>query len=159
MTAPTQSIDARLVALGITLPAAPAPVANYVPTVRTGSLLFVSGQISRTEDGRVLAGKLGGGVDVEAGRAAARVCALNILAQARAALGSLDRIQRIVKLTGFVNAVPAFTDHPSVVNGCSDLLVEILGEKGRHTRSAVGVAGLPLDAAVEVEAILEVGEA
>ena len=159
MTAPTQSIDARLVALGITLPAAPAPVANYVPTVRTGSLLFVSGQISRTEEGRVLAGKLGGGVDVEAGRAAARVCALNILAQARAALGSLDRIQRIVKLTGFVNAVPAFTDHPSVVNGCSDLLVEILGEKGRHTRSAVGVAGLPLDAAVEVEAILEVGEA
>lgn len=159
MTAPTQSIDARLVALGITLPAAPAPVANYVPTVRTGSLLFVSGQISRTEDGRVLAGKLGGGVDVEAGRAAARVCALNILAQARAALGSLDRIQRIVKLTGFVNAVPAFTDHPSVVNGCSDLLVEILGEKGRHTRSAVGVASLPLDAAVEVEAILEVGEA
>lgn len=159
MTAPTQSIDARLVALGITLPAAPAPVANYVPTVRTGSLLFVSGQISRTEDGRVLAGKLGGGVDVEAGRAAARVCALNILAQARAALGSLDRIQRIVKLTGFVNAVPAFTDHPSVLNGCSDLLVEILGEKGRHTRSAVGVAGLPLDAAVEVEAILEVGEA
>lgn len=159
MTAPTQSIDARLVALGITLPAAPAPVANYVPTVRTGSLLFVSGQISRTEDGRVLAGKLGGGVDVEAGRAAARVCALNILAQARAALGSLDRIQRIVKLTGFVNAVPAFTDHPSVVNGCSDLLVEILGEKGRHTRSAVGVAGLPLDATVEVEAILEVGEA
>ena len=94
-----------------------------------------------------------------AGRAAARVCALNILAQARAALGSLDRIQRIVKLTGFVNAVPAFTDHPSVVNGCSDLLVEILGEKGRHTRSAVGVAGLPLDATVEVEAILEVGEA
>lgn len=159
MTAPTQSIDARLGALGITLPAAPAPVPNYVPTVRTGSLLFVSGQISRTEDGRVLAGKLGGGVDVEAGRAAARVCALNILAQARAALGSLDRIQRIVKLTGFVNAVPAFTDHPSVVNGCSDLLVEILGEKGRHTRSAVGVAGLPLDAAVEVEAILEVGEA
>ncbi len=134
-------------------------MANYVPTVRTGSLLFVSGQISRTEDGRVLAGKLGGGVDVEAGRAAARVCALNILAQARAALGSLDRIQRIVKLTGFFNAVPAFTDHPSVLNGCSDLLVEILGEKGRHTRSAVGVAGLPLDAAVEVEAILEVGEA
>jgi enamine deaminase RidA (YjgF/YER057c/UK114 family) len=159
MTAPTQSIEARLAALGITLPPAPAPVANYVPTVRTGSLLFVSGQISRTQDGRVLSGKLGGGVDVEAGRAAARVCALNILAQARAALGSLDRIQRIVKLTGFVNAVPAFTDHPSVVNGCSDLLVEILGDKGRHTRSAVGVAGLPLDAAVEVEAILEVGEA
>lgn len=158
MTAPTQSIDARLAALGIALPPAPAPVANYVPTVRTGSYLFVSGQISRTADGHVLAGKLGGGVDVDAGRAAARVCALNILAQARAALGSLDRIQRIVKLTGFVNSVPAFTDHPSVVNGCSDVLVEILGDKGRHTRSAVGVAGLPLDAAVEVEAILEVGD-
>lgn len=156
MTVKTGSIEARLAALGIDLPPAPAPVANYVPTVQTGALLFVSGQISRTEDGRVMAGKLGGGVDVAAGRAAARVCALNILSQAQAALGSLDRIRRIVKLTGFVNAVPAFTDHPSVVNGCSDLLVEVLGDKGRHTRSAVGVAGLPLDAAVEVEAIIEV---
>ncbi len=156
MTPNTGSIDARLAALGLTLPPAPAPVANYVPTVQAGALLFVSGQISRTEDGRVIAGKLGDGLDVAAGRGAAQVCALNILSQAKAALGSLDRIRRIVKLTGFVNAVPAFTDHPSVVNGCSDLLVEVLGDKGRHTRSAVGVAGLPLDAAVEVEAIIEV---
>lgn len=149
-------IERRLAALGIELPPAPAPVANYVPTVLAGGLLFISGQIAKAGDGRIITGKLGGGMDVAAGRAAARVCALNLLAQAQAALGSLDRIRRIVKLTGFVAAVPAFTDHPAVMNGCSDLLVEVLGDKGRHTRSAVGVAGLPLDAAVEVEAIVEV---
>lgn len=149
-------IERRLAALGIELPPAPAPVANYVPTVLAGGLLFISGQIAKAGDGRIITGKLGGGMDVAAGRAAARVCALNLLAQAQAALGSLDRIRRIVKLTGFVAAVPAFTDHPAVMNGCSDLLVEVLGDKGRHTRSAVGVAGLPLDAAVEVEAIIEV---
>lgn len=152
----SETVESRLATLGHKLPDAPAPVANYVPTCRTGNLLFVSGQISRTGDGRILAGKLGGGLDVAAGRQAAEVCALNILAQVRAALGSLERIERIVKLTGFVNAVPAFTDHPQVVNGCSDLLVSVLGDKGRHTRSAVGVAGLPLDAAVEVEAIIAV---
>ena len=152
----TTSIDSRLQSLGLQLPGAPAPVANYVPTVLTGNLLFVSGQVSRTGDGRILAGKLGGGLDVAAGREAARVCALNILAQAKAALGSLDRIERIVKLTGFVNAVPGFTDHPQVVNGASDLLVEILGDKGRHTRSAVGMGSLPMDAAVEIEAIIQV---
>ena len=156
MTTSTSGAEARLEALGLALPAAPAPVANYVPTAVTGNLLFISGQISKAGDGRILTGKLGGGLEVAAGREAARVCALNLLAQARAALGSLDRIGRIVKLTGFVNAVPAFNDHPAVMNGCSDLLVEVLGDRGRHTRSAVGVAGLPLDAAVEVEAIIEI---
>ncbi len=152
----TSSIASKLAALGLKLPPAPAPVANYVPTCQTGGLLFVSGQVSRTGDGRVLTGKLGDGLDVAAGREAAKVCALNILAQANAALGSLDRIERIVKLTGFVNSSPTFTDQPQVVNGASDLLVEILGERGRHTRSAVGVAALPVDAAVEIEAIIAV---
>lgn len=152
----TTSIESRLSALGLALPAAPAPVANYVPACHVGGLLFISGQISRTGDGKVLAGKLGGGVDVAAGREAAKVCALNLLAQAKAALGSLDRIERVVKLTGFVNSTPSFTDQPQVVNGASDLLVELLGDKGRHTRSAVGVSALPADAAVEIEAIFAV---
>lgn len=155
----TGSVESRLQARGLVLPGAPAPVANYVPTCRTGNLLFVSGQVSRTGDGKMLAGKLGGGVDLAAGRKAAEVCALNILAQVRAALGSFDRIERIVKLTGFVNAVPAFTEHPQVVNGASDLLVELLGDKGRHTRSAIGVGSLPMDASVEIEAIFEVSGA
>lgn len=153
------TVEQRLAALGLTLPPAPAPVANYVPTCLSGSLLFVSGQISKPGSGDVISGKLGAGLDIAKGREAARVCALNILAQSRAALGSLDRIVRIVKLTGFVNAAPAFVDHPQVVNGASDLLVEVLGDKGRHTRSAVGVAGLPLDAAVEIEAIIEIAKA
>jgi enamine deaminase RidA (YjgF/YER057c/UK114 family) len=152
----TSAIDRRLAELGVTLPAAPAPVANYVPYYQAGDLLFISGQISRTGDGKILAGKLGAEVNVEGGREAAKACALNILAQAKAALGSLDRIERIVKLTGFVNAVPAFVDHPQVVNGASDLLVEVLGDKGRHTRSAVGVGGLPANSSVEVEAIIAV---
>jgi enamine deaminase RidA (YjgF/YER057c/UK114 family) len=154
----TGNIEKKLADLGIALPTAPAPVANYVPTVMIGDLLFVSGQISRGGDGKTITGKLGAGVDILQGREAARVCALNILAQAQAALGTLDRVARIVKLTGFVNAAPTFTDHPQVVNGASDLLVEILGDRGRHTRSAVGVAGLPLDAAVEVEAIIAISK-
>lgn len=154
----TGNIEKKLADLGIALPTAPAPVANYVPTVMIGDLLFVSGQISRGGDGKTITGKLGAGVDILQGREAARVCALNILAQAQAALGTLDRVARIVKLTGFVNAAPTFTDHPQVVNGASDLLVEILGDRGRHTRSAVGVAGLPLDAAVEVEAIIAIAK-
>lgn len=152
------AMEKRLAELGISLPPAPAPVANYVPTVIVGDLLFVSGQISRGGDGKTITGKLGAGVDIPLGREAARVCALNILAQAQAALGTLDRIARIVKLTGFVNAASTFVDHPQVVNGASDLLVEILGDRGRHTRSAVGVAGLPLDAAVEVEAIIAISK-
>jgi enamine deaminase RidA (YjgF/YER057c/UK114 family) len=158
-TTTSGKIEAKLTALGLGLPPAPAPVANYVPTHTVGNLLFISGQISRDGAGKILGGKLGAGLSVEQGREAARICALNLLAQARAALGSLDRIGRIVKLTGFVNAAPGFTDHPAVMNGCSDLLVEVLGEKGRHTRSAVGVSGLPLDAAVEVEAIIEIAGA
>lgn len=150
------TIEARLKTLGISLPAAPAPVANYVPFCLAGDLLFISGQISRADDGTIITGKIGGGVDVAKGREAARLCALSILAQAKAALGDLDRIARIVKLTGFVNATPGFTEHPQVVNGASDTLVEILGDKGRHTRSAVGVGSLPLDAAVEVEAIIAI---
>ena len=152
----TDTIEAKLTALGLALPDAPAPVANYVPTCLAGGLLFISGQVSRRGDGQVLTGKLGEGLDVAAGREAAKVCALNILAQAKAALGSLDRIERVVKLTGFVNSSPTFNGHPQVVNGASDLLVEVLGDKGRHTRSAVGVAALPVDAAVEIEAILAV---
>ena len=154
----TGTTEKKLADLGIALPAAPAPVANYVPTVAIGDFLFVSGQISRGGDGKTITGKLGAGVSIPEGREAARVCALNILAQAQAALGTLDRVARIVKLTGFVNAAPTFTDHPQVVNGASDLLVEILGDRGRHTRSAVGVAGLPLDAAVEVEAIIAIAK-
>jgi enamine deaminase RidA (YjgF/YER057c/UK114 family) len=152
----TQSIDKRLEALGIVLPPAPAPVANYVPTTLANGLLFISGQVSRTGDGRLLTGKLGVGIDVAAGREAARACALNILAQTKAALGSLDRIDRVLKLVGFVNSAPTFLDHPQVVNGASDLLVEVLGDRGRHARSAIGVAALPMDCAVEVEAIIAV---
>ena len=150
------SIEDRLRQLGLKLPSAPAPVANYIPFHLAGNLLFISGQISRDADGNVVRGKLGAGIDAARGREAAKICALNILAQAKAALGSLDRIERVVKLTGFVNATPDFTEHPQVINGGSDCLVEVLGDKGRHTRSAVGVASLPLDASVEIEAILAV---
>jgi enamine deaminase RidA (YjgF/YER057c/UK114 family) len=150
-------IEARLQSLGITLPPAPNPVANYVQVLAAGDLLFISGQISRAGDGTVVTGRLGDGVGLEQGQAAARLCALNILAQAQAALGTLDRIAAVLRLTGYVSAAPGFADHPKVVNGASDLMVEVLGEAGRHTRAAVGVAGLPLNAAVEVDAILRVG--
>jgi enamine deaminase RidA (YjgF/YER057c/UK114 family) len=152
----TGTIEARLQALGITLPAAPNPVANYVPFVLSGNLLFVSGQISKGADGTIAAGTLGRDVAIEAGQHAARLCALNILAQAKAALGSLDRVAQVLRLNGFVNATPEFTDHPKVVNGASDLMVEVLGDKGRHTRIAVGSSGLPLGAAVEVDAVIAV---
>lgn len=150
----TDTVDARLATLGIALPDAPNPVANYVPSTLTGNLLFISGQISKAADGSIAKGRLGGGLTVEEGRQAARLCALNILAQARAALGSLDRIGQVVRLTGFVNAAPEFTDHPQVLNGASDLMVEVLGEQGRHTRVAVGVSSLPLGCAVEVDAVI-----
>lgn len=152
----TGRIEDRLAALGITLPAAPAPAANYVPHVRTGNLLFVSGQISQGPGG-LITGKLGADMDVAHGAAAARACGLALIAQARAALdGDLDRVRRVVKLTGFVNSTPDFTDQPKVVNGCSDLLVEVFGDAGRHSRSAVSAASLPLGVAVEIEAIFEV---
>ena len=148
-------IEARLAELGITLPAAPMPAANYVPYVRSGAQLFVSGQISNGPDG-LITGKLGAGMDVEAGAAAARSCGLALIAQAKAALGDLDRITRVVKLVGFVNSTADFTDQPKVVNGCSDLMVEVFGDAGRHARSAVSAASLPLGVAVEIEAIFEV---
>jgi enamine deaminase RidA (YjgF/YER057c/UK114 family) len=152
----TGKIEARLAELGLTLPAAPNPVANYVPFAITGNLLFISGQISKAGDGTIVSGTLGSDVTLENGQAAARLCALNILAQAKAALGDLDRIAQVVRLTGFVAATAAFTDHPKVVNGASDLMVEVLGDKGKHTRAAVGVASLPMGSAVEVDAILAI---
>ena len=147
-------VEARLQSLGIVLPAAPNPVANYVPSLLAGNLLFISGQISKAADGSVTKGRLGADLTVDQGRAAARLSALNVLAQAKAAVGDLDRISQVVRLTGFVNAAPEFVDHPQVVNGASDLMVDVLGDKGRHTRAAVGVSSLPLGCAVEVDAIL-----
>jgi enamine deaminase RidA (YjgF/YER057c/UK114 family) len=152
----TGIIEARLAELGLSLPDAPNPVANYVPSAISGSLLFISGQISKGADGKIVTGTLGRDLEVESGQAAARLCALNILAQAKAALGDLDRIAQVVRLTGFVSATPEFADHPKVVNGASDLMVEVLGEKGRHTRAAVGVASLPMGSAVEVDAIIAI---
>lgn len=152
-------IENRLQALGIVLPPAPAPVANYVPFVISGHLLVISGQICFGTDGHIapeFRGKLGAGVSPEQGRQAARLCGLNVLAQAQAALGTLDRIARCVRLGGFINAAPDFTDLPVIMNGASDLMVEVLGEAGRHARSTVGMAALPRDAAVEVEAMFEV---
>lgn len=149
-------IEARLAELGITLPQVVAPVANYVPFVQAGNLVHVSGQISNGPDG-LIAGRLGAGMDVAAGAAAARACALALIAQARAACGGdLDRVARVVKLVAFVNSAPDFADHAKVVNGASDLLVEVFGEAGRHARSSVGVAALPLGVAVEIEAIFEI---
>ena len=148
--------DARLKSLGIELPAVPAPAANYVPSVKSGALLFISGQVS-IGGGQKFTGKVGLDVDVETGQKAARVCAINLLANIQAALGSLDKVARVVKLTGFVNSTLEFTEPHKVVNGCSDLITEVLGERGRHARSAVSVASLPLNAAVEVEAIVEIG--
>jgi enamine deaminase RidA (YjgF/YER057c/UK114 family) len=147
--------EARLAALGLKLPDAPAPAANYVPFHVVNGFLYISGQISMNADGEVK-GKLGDGVSIEDGQKAARIACLNILAQAKAALGSLDRITQAVRLTGFVNATADFTDQPQVVNGASDLLVAVLGDRGRHTRAAVGVASLPRGVAVEVDAIFAV---
>lgn len=152
----TGSVEARLGELSITLPTPNAAAANYVPTVLSGSHLYVSGQLPMQDGTLSSTGQLGGAVDLDTGRAAARLCAIQILAQAKAALGELDRIVRIVKLVGFVASTPDFGDQPKVVNGASDLFVEVLGDKGRHARSAVGVIALPFGASVEVEAILEV---
>lgn len=151
----SETIAARLAALGVTLPSPAAPAANYVPTVASGSHLYVSGQLPMGPGGLTCKGKLGAGVSLEDGQQAARLCAINILAQAGAALGDLERIVQLVKLVGFVNSAPDFGDQPKVVNGASDFMVEVLGERGRHARSAVGVAALPFGAAVEIEAIFE----
>lgn len=152
----SETIEARLAEMGITLPTPPVPAANYVPYVESDMLLFISGQVPMGPNGLEFQGKLGAGFSVEQGQAAARLCATNILAVAKVALGDLDRIRRCVKLTGFVNSAPDFGDQPKVINGASDLLVEALGEKGKHSRSAIGVAALPSGVAVEVEAIFEV---
>lgn len=149
-------IEARLKSMGVTLPTPAAPAATYQPTVESRGMLYVSGQVSIDPSGAKFLGKLGKDIDIDTGRQAARVCAINLLSQAKAALGDLDRIKRFVKLTGFVNCVPDFTDMPKVVNGCSDFLVEALGDRGAHARSAVGVASLPLGVAIEVEAIIEI---
>ena len=151
------SIDQRLADLGLKLPEAPQPVANYVPFLLTGDLLFISGQIAKDASGRVHTGTLGAGVSIEEGQEAARHCALNLLAQAKAALGDLSRVAQILRLTGFVASTPEFTDQPKIINGASDLLVAVLGDAGRHTRSAVGVASLPLNASVEIDAIFKIG--
>lgn len=150
------SIEARLAELGITLPKAAAPAANYVPTVLHGNMLYISGQIPFREDGTLVLGRLGEDMDVAAGQATARLCGIGILAQAQAALGSLDRIERVLKLGAFVSSTANFFDQPKVVNGCSDLMVEVLGDAGRHARSAVGVPALPLGVAVEVDAVIAV---
>jgi enamine deaminase RidA (YjgF/YER057c/UK114 family) len=157
MTASSDTPLARLKELGLTLPAAAAPVANYVPYVRTGALLFISGQLPLGANGVDPAhkGKLGAGVSLEAGQSAARQAALNVLAQANAAVGDLAKL-RAVRLGGFVNSAPDFDSLPQVVNGASDLVAIVLGENGKHARFAVGVAQLPLDAAVEVEGIFEI---
>jgi enamine deaminase RidA (YjgF/YER057c/UK114 family) len=149
-------VEKKLSDLGIVLAAPAAPVANYVPFVRTGNLLMVSGQIC-LDDGKLVAkGQLGAGVSVEDGQKAARACAINLLAQAKAALGDLDKVARVVRLGGFVNSVPGFLDGPKVMNGASDVMVAAFGEKGRHARTTVGVPALPRDAAIEVEALFEV---
>ncbi len=150
------AIETRLSELGITLPEAPAPAANYVPYVITGNTVYVSGQISMGPDG-FLTGKLGDSVSVEDGAAAAKTCAISLLAQLKAACGGdIDRLVRVVKLVGFVNSTADFTDQPKVINGASDFMVEALGDKGRHARSAVSAAALPFDVSVEIEGIFEI---
>lgn len=152
-----ETIEARLARAGVTLPASAAPAANYVPFVRQGDILFVSGQLSVLAGGEAYRGKLGAGVSLDDGRKAARICAINILAQLKSALdGDLEGIGRIVRLGGFIASAPEFTDQHLVMNGASDFLVEVLGERGRHARAAVGVPALPLGAAVEIDAIVAV---
>jgi enamine deaminase RidA (YjgF/YER057c/UK114 family) len=151
------TVEKKLAELGIALPTPAAPVANYIPFVRVGALLFVSGQICLDAGGKLVAkGKLGGAVSVEDGQQAARTCAINLLAQLKAAVGDLDKVVKVVRLGGFINSEPTFLDGPKVMNGASDLMVEVFADKGRHARTTVGVAALPADAAVEVEGLFEV---
>jgi len=152
-------VDDKLASLGVVLPTPAAPVANYVPYVLSGNLLVISGQVCFGIDGVLAAqhtGKVGGGVSIAEGTAAARLCAIQILAQAKAALGTLDRITRCVRLGGFINASPDFTGLAAVMNGASDLMVSVFGENGRHARTTIGVAELPLGCAVEVDAMFEI---
>ena len=150
----SSSIEKRLSEIGVTLPPPGAPGGSYVPFVVVGDIVFMAGQVAREAGKMKYAGKVGRDVSVEDGRAAARLCAVNLLAQLKAACGGdLDRVDRCVRLGGFVNSPPDFTEHPKVINGASDLMVEVFGERGQHARTAVGVAALPMDSAVEVEAI------
>lgn len=150
------SIDDKLAALGIDLTAPPAPAANYVPFVQVGDTVYVSGQVSMNADG-LITGKVGDDLSVEDGAAAARACGISLLSQVKAACGGdLSRLVRVVKLTGFVNSTPDFTDQPKVINGCSDLMVEVLGDVGRHSRSAVSAGALPFNVAVEIEGIFQI---
>jgi enamine deaminase RidA (YjgF/YER057c/UK114 family) len=148
--------EERLQELGVDLPEPAAPVAAYLPCVRTRNLVYVSGQVPSVDGKPTHLGHLGDDVDLEAGRAAARTCAVNVLAALKAELGELSRVRRVVKVTGFVASTPGFTDHPKVVNAASELFGEVFGDAGRHARAAVGVAALPLGVPVEVEAIVEV---
>ena len=152
-------IEARLAELGIELPSTPSPIANYVPSVRTGNLVYLSGlgPASRA-DGTAPSGKVGRDLTTEEGYEAARLTGINIIARIKGELGDLDRVNRVVKMLGMVNSDPAFNQQPAVVNGCSDLMVEVFGDKGRHARSAVGMASLPNDIPVEIEIIIEVSD-
>ena len=154
----TDRIDRKLSELGLALPAPAAPIASYVPAVEVGGLLHISGQLP-FKDGAVITGRLGDGTSIEDGQAAAQACALMVIAQIKAHLGNLQRITRIVKLGVFVNSTADFADHPKVANGASELMVKLFGDNGKHARAAVGVAALPLGAAVEVDAIVEVAAA
>ena len=147
--------EQKLNDMGITLPTPPAPAANYVPFTIAGNILTISGQITMGTEGLEYVGKLGDTMEVEEGAKAAQLCAVNILAQAKAALGDLDRIKQVVKIQGFVNSTPDFTDHALVVNGASNFLGEVLGEAGKHARAAVGMSSLPFGVAVEVDAVIE----
>jgi len=150
-------IETRLKELDITLPSPPAPVASYVPYVVSGNLVFISGQVTLAADGLKYVGTVGKDMTIDDGKAAARLCAVNVLAQLNAACGGdLERVTRCVKLTVFVNAVPGFTQHPEIANGASDLIVEVFGEVGKHARAAVGAGALPRNVACEVEAIFEI---
>jgi len=151
------SAESRLKDLGVELPEVVAPVAAYVPAVRTGNLVWTSGQLPFVAGSLPATGKVGAAVDAEAAKDMARICALNALAALRAEIGDLDQIKRVVKVVGFVASDPSFTGQPGVINGASELLGEVFGDVGRHARSAVGVAVLPLDAPVEVEVVVEVG--
>jgi len=153
----SSTLQQRLLELGVTLPAAPSPAANYVPAVRSGNQLFIAGQVPLRDGKPQFLGKVGAGLSVEDGRQAARLCAINVLAQVAKALdGDLDRVVRVVRVAGFVNAAPDFTEHPLVVNGASDLFVAVFGDAGKHARTAVGAGSLPRGVAVEVEAVFEI---
>ena len=154
-----EDIEAKLEEMGITLPTPPAPVANYVTAVSAGNLVFLSGHGPLKPDGNNITGKVGTDLSIEQGQEAARVTAINLLASLKAEIGDLNKVKRVVKVLGMVNAAPDFTQHPQVINGCSDLMVELFGEKiGKHARAAVGMGSLPSNIAVEIEMVVEVGE-